>query len=202
MKKLLKMFLCAALTTALVGIGGCGPKPVSPYASQPHKNMPEGKSLNYGKGTITEETTPGEESLTAAGNTGQEGFGANSDHASDAYKREHGRSSPEMQPIYFDFDQAAIRDDQTGRLEHNAQYLNDHPSARVVIEGNCDERGTNEYNLALGERRAQNAKTYLIELGVDGSRIRTISYGEERPLFTGSDEDSWAQNRRDDFVLE
>ncbi|RUM36570.1 MAG: peptidoglycan-associated lipoprotein Pal, partial [Desulfobulbus sp.] len=106
------------------------------------------------------------------------------------------------QPVYFDFDQASIRNDQIPRLEHNADYLKNNPSQKLIIEGNTDERGTNEYNLALGERRAINAKTYLVELGVDGSRIRTVSYGDERPLFTGHTEEDWAQNRRDDFVLE
>ncbi|HEB68714.1 MAG TPA: peptidoglycan-associated lipoprotein Pal [Desulfobulbus sp.] len=107
-----------------------------------------------------------------------------------------------MLPIYFDFDQAGIRDDQTSRLERNAEYLKANPSRNLVIEGNSDERGTNEYNLALGERRALNAKNYLIELGIEEYRIRTLSFGEERPLFTGQTEFDWSQNRRDDFVLE
>ncbi|HFQ89009.1 MAG TPA: peptidoglycan-associated lipoprotein Pal [Desulfobulbus sp.] len=168
--------------------------------------MPEGKSLeNGGQGTITEEVGPSEESLDASGPGGGQALGSlnvNSDQNSEEYKKLHGRSSVEMQPVYFDFDQASIRTDQASRLEHNADYLNAHPGTKVVIEGNCDERGTNEYNLALGERRALNAKNYLVDLGVSPDRIRTISYGEERPLFTGHDEFSWAQNRRDDFVLE
>jgi peptidoglycan-associated lipoprotein len=77
----------------------------------------------------------------------------------------------------------------------------DLPNAAIVIEGNSDERGTNEYNLALGERRAITAKQYLVDLGIDAARIQTISYGEERPLFTGQDEDSYSQNRRDDFIM-
>jgi len=124
------------------------------------------------------------------------------DQNSDEYKKKHGRSSPQMQPIYFNFDQATIRDDQIIRMEQNAKYLKDNSSTNVIIEGNCDEQGTNEYNLALGERRAMNAQRYLIELGVEDFRIRTISYGEERPLFTGMDEFDYSQNRRDDFVLE
>jgi peptidoglycan-associated lipoprotein len=87
-------------------------------------------------------------------------------------------------------------------MEHNGNYLKNHPSAKVLIEGNTDARGTNEYNLALGERRAMSAKTYLREYGIEESRIRTVSYGEERPLFNGSSEDDYAQNRRDDFILE
>ncbi len=206
MKSITSLCATVLLTASLAIVGGCGPKPVSPYSTQANTNMPEGKSLeNGGQGTITEEIAPSEESLDASGggNGGAMGsLNAGSDQNSEEYKRTHGRSSVEMQPVYFDFDQATIRSDQVSRLEHNADYLNGHPSARVIIEGNCDERGTNEYNLALGERRALNAKNYLVELGVSPDRIRTISYGEERPLFTGNDEFSWSQNRRDDFVLE
>ncbi len=206
MKPMTSLFAAVLLAASLVLLGGCGPKPVPPYSSQANTNMPEGKSLQTGgQGTITEEVEPSEESLDSSGPGQGEAMGSlniNNDRNSEEYKKIHGRSSPEMQPIYFDFDQATIRTDQVSRLEHNADYLNSNPSARVIIEGNCDDRGTNEYNLALGERRALNAKNYLVELGVSPDRIRTISYGEERPLFTGNDEFSWSQNRRDDFVLE
>ncbi len=120
---------------------------------------------------------------------------------SDDYKRQHGRSSAQFQPIYFDFDQSSIRSDMTQNLVANADYMKS-ASESIVIEGNCDARGTNEYNLALGERRAINAKQYMVDLGVNASRIRTVSYGEERPLFEGSDESSYQYNRRDDFVIE
>ena len=112
-----------------------------------------------------------------------------------------GRSSSPMLPIYFDFDRFNIRSDQRDRIEENADFLKQRSSARIRIEGNCDERGTNEYNMALGERRARSAKKYLVNLGVAGSRIETISYGEEKPLNYGHDELSWSQNRRDDFVI-
>jgi len=192
------IFTAAALTLA----GGCSKKPVPSYSSQSGNNAPEGKELATGhQGTISEENMPAEETLDASGqNLGS--LSVNSDMNSEEYKRAHGRSSMEMQPVYFDFDQASIRNDQIPRLEQDADYLKDNPSRKLVIEGNTDERGTNEYNLALGERRAINAKTYLVELGIDGSRIRTVSYGKERPLFTGHTEDDWARNRRDDFVLE
>ena len=112
-----------------------------------------------------------------------------------------GRTSAPLLPIYFDFDKSNIRQDQRARLEKNADYLKQNKSVKVRIEGNCDERGTNEYNMALGERRAINAKKYLINLGIHSDRLHTISYGEEKPLLYGHDELSWAQNRRDDFVL-
>jgi peptidoglycan-associated lipoprotein len=111
-----------------------------------------------------------------------------------------GRSSAPMSPIYFDFDRYNIRDEMKPRMEENARILLDHATVRIEIQGNCDERGTNEYNLALGERRAKSAKAYLSNLGVNPDRIEILSYGEENPLATGHDETAWKENRRDDFV--
>jgi peptidoglycan-associated lipoprotein len=105
-----------------------------------------------------------------------------------------------MLPVYFNFDRSNIRKDQVSRIEGNAQYLRQNSQATIVVQGNCDERGTSEYNMALGERRAQSAKRYLINLGVNPERITTISFGEEKPLNYGHDELAWSQNRRDDFV--
>ncbi len=107
----------------------------------------------------------------------------------------------EGESIYFDFDKSFIKPEYRSVLEEKAQFLKDYPDIRVRIEGNCDERGTNEYNLALGERRSNSAKGFLTSLGVSADRIEMISYGEERPLFTGHNEEAWSQNRRDDFVI-
>lgn len=199
-----RLFIATALAGTVLLLSACSPKPVTPYETKSDTNMPEGKSIDYSGGTISEETGPSEESLDAAGGNGETmgSLSINGDQNSDEYKRMYGRSSTEMQPIYFAFDQASIDADQIPRMEHNAQYLNTNPTANVVIEGNSDERGTNEYNLALGERRALNAKNYLVELGVEEQRIRTVSFGEERPLFTGQTEYDWQQNRRDDFIIE
>jgi peptidoglycan-associated lipoprotein len=112
-----------------------------------------------------------------------------------------GRTSAPLLPVYFDFDKSNIRQDQRARLGKNAEYLKQNKAAKVRIEGNCDERGTSEYNMALGERRAINAKKHLANLGIHSDRLHTISYGEEKPLLHGHDELSWAQNRRDDLVL-
>lgn len=112
-----------------------------------------------------------------------------------------GRTHEGLLPIYFDFDKSNIRDDQKGRMETNAVFLKADRSVKITIEGNCDERGTNEYNIALGERRAQTAKKYLVNLGVPAANLSTVSYGEEKPLLYGHDEYSWSQNRRDDFVI-
>lgn len=112
-----------------------------------------------------------------------------------------GRTSGPMLPVYFDFDSSSIRPDQVERIEANADFIKEQEDVRIRIEGNCDPRGTKEYNLALGERRALSAKRYLITLGVDESRLDTVSWGEEKLLLYGHDEISWAQNRRDDFVI-
>lgn len=98
--------------------------------------------------------------------------------------------------IHFDTDKSDVRDEDKAALQSQAQWLARYPGKRITIEGHCDERGTREYNLALGERRANATKNYLASLGVDPSRMSTISYGKERPIAMGSDEQSWAQNRR------
>lgn len=105
--------------------------------------------------------------------------------------------------VYFDFDQYFIREDAVSTLQANAQILNaKHQDSGVLIEGHCDERGTSEYNLVLGERRAQAVKNYLMDLGVSSSRIHIVSYGKERPSCTESEESCWQQNRRGHFVLQ
>ncbi|MDH4317033.1 MAG: peptidoglycan-associated lipoprotein Pal [Desulfobulbaceae bacterium] len=112
-----------------------------------------------------------------------------------------GNTSKGMYAVYFDFDSSTVKSDQAESMEKNAAFLTKNSDLRIRVEGNCDPRGTNEYNLALGERRALSAKKYLVNLGIDASRISTVSWGEEKLLLTGNDESSWSQNRRDDFVI-
>ncbi len=113
-----------------------------------------------------------------------------------------GRTHEGLLPIYFDFDKSNVRDDQKVRIEGNSDFLKANSAMKITVEGNCDERGTNEYNIALGERRAQAAKKYMINLGVSADTLYTVSYGEERPLLYCHDEYSWSQNRRADFVIQ
>jgi len=98
--------------------------------------------------------------------------------------------------VYFDFDKDEIKPEFQQIMACHAKYLQDRPMAQIRLEGNTDERGTREYNLALGDRRANSAKNFLVNAGVAASRISVISYGKERPVATGSDEEAWAQNRR------
>jgi peptidoglycan-associated lipoprotein len=103
--------------------------------------------------------------------------------------------------IYFDFDKSELKPESQLALKNKAAWLKGNPTYSLRIEGHCDERGTNEYNLALGERRANAAMNFLTSLGVSGDRIKTISYGEERPADPGHNEAAWARNRRDEFKL-
>ena len=111
-----------------------------------------------------------------------------------------GMGSGSMDPIYFAFDSSHLDDVAQGRLNSLADHLSKNKDLKVEIAGHCDERGTIEYNLALGDRRAHSVKKYLTNMGVDGSRITTISYGEERPALEGHDESAWSKNRRAEFA--
>lgn len=112
----------------------------------------------------------------------------------EAFKRQ-------VRDAFFDFDRADIRPDGRVALAQTAQFLREYPDARVLIEGHCDERGSTEYNLGLGDRRANSAKEFLVSLGISAKRIETISYGKERPFCFESNEDCWQLNRRAHFVL-
>lgn len=103
--------------------------------------------------------------------------------------------------IFFDFDKSALKMDSQALLKKKADWLKANPAAKMLIEGNTDERGTAEYNLALGERRAEAAKKFLVDMGIDAKRISTISFGEERPIDPRRNEEAWAKNRNDGFVV-
>ena len=175
---------------------GCSKRIVdAPDPGEISTDAPAGTNIKYPPADYSEEGLPQEGTLDdAAGNI--------SPMAEMAGNGNMGRTSPGMQPIYFRFDQATIPPDMTDILIQNAQFLKENPSLYVVVEGNCDERGAKEYNMALGERRALNTQEFLADLGIHVNRIRTVSYGEERPVDTGNNESAWAKNRRVDFVTE
>lgn len=103
--------------------------------------------------------------------------------------------------VYFGYDSAQVSGSERSKLESVASHMRSNPSSLLVVEGHCDERGSREYNLSLGERRALAARAYLIGLGIDGDRIQTKSFGSERPVAFGHDEDAWRLNRRAEFLL-
>ena len=167
------LYLVAALLLACsLGVTGCGKKTAKTAPERPVAQTQEDA------GMMTE-------SLESTGDAGIM----------------EGRTSGPMVPVYFAFDSSSIDGDQVPRIETNADFLKNNQDVTIRVEGNCDPRGTKEYNLALGERRAQSAKNYLASLGVSAGRMTTISFGEEKLLLFGHDEMSWAQYRRADFVI-
>ncbi len=206
------IFLTTLLALSLIIFNGCLKKAIEPHSSsQEGSNFSGGTDIQYPPADSTgysetsigkEETLDDTAGLTSSEIGGNLSLNMGQAATSDDFKKEHGRSSMGLSPIYFDFDQATIKPEMADRMKNNALFLKQTPGAKVIVEGNCDDRGTKEYNLALGERRALIAKQYLIDLGIEPYRIRTVGYGEEQPLFPGQDDFSYAQNRRDDFILE
>jgi len=111
------------------------------------------------------------------------------------------QSIPELQTVYFDYDSYNLRQDSRHIVQKNAQYLSDRQDIEIIIEGHCDDRGTTEYNLALGQSRATAVRKYLGWLGINQERIRTISYGEEKPIDARTCKEAWAKNRRAEFKI-
>ena len=108
----------------------------------------------------------------------------------------------ELGDVFYAYDSSVLDAASRSQLEENVQWMMENPNASIIIEGHCDERGTSEYNMALGERRAESVKSYMVNAGVDISRMQTVSYGEERPFDPGHDEAAWAKNRRAHFVVQ
>ena len=106
-----------------------------------------------------------------------------------------------FQTVYFDYNKYNIKTSEAPKLSSIADWMRENPSKHLLMEGHCDERGSNEYNLALGEQRSLSVRRYLISLGIEAERLHTVSYGEERPVAYGHDEESWSQNRRSEFLI-
>lgn len=189
------------LLASLLFLGsGCSKKTVIPPENTGSADANGGKNIQY----PLSESGFSQDHQVKSGTLDDKQFAAGGSYAdtqSDEYKRIHGRCSENLFPIYFDFDQAGIRPDMVPVLTRNAEYLKSVPGGRIVLEGNSDERGTNEYNMALGERRAINVQQYLTNMGIDAGRMQTLSYGEEKPLFLGHDEEAYSGNRRVDLIL-
>ncbi len=174
------MYLSFLLLVGLVSLWGC-PKKTEMTSS------PESQ-----RESITAPAAPAPEVRSAESNPGMR---------SEVREERTERIAEGLKPVYFDFDKSYLRDDAKTVLRDNAAWLKAHPKVKVKIEGNCDERGTSEYNQALGQRRAASAKQYLATLGVPAGRIALISYGKEKPVCTGHDESCWEKNRKDDFAV-
>ncbi len=140
---------------------------------------------------------PASDTSTTAPSTGQTGSGAPQPGSQAHFQNAVGSSTT----VYFDTDRFNIDSEDAAALQTQAQYFAQYPQVTFTIEGHADERGTREYNLALGERRANSAKNYLVSLGVSADRITTVSYGKERPVAVASNEEAWARNRRAASVI-
>ena len=137
------------------------------------------------------QTTPAPDSSSSTNN-------GNTDGSSDG-NADGSESDQSLKDIFFTYDGHTLSEEARSALSGNASYLREMGALRVTIEGHCDERGTVEYNLALGQRRAESTRDYLLDLGIESARMATISYGEERPFEMGHDESAWSQNRRAHF---
>jgi peptidoglycan-associated lipoprotein len=184
-------FIVATLVIGTALFAGCAKRPATTAASAP---APTGAAATTGGtgGTAAAQPTTPPPAATAAPQT----------PATTARPQpKEFVAVADVKPIYFDFDKYDIRPADAKVLDSNAQWLKSNDQQLVLIEGHCDERGTNEYNLALGERRAKSAMNYLVSQGVQASRITIISYGEERPSCTQKTEECWSKNRRAQFLV-
>ena len=174
---------------AVLLLVGCGQKrPPAVAAAPPAPPLSEtGSALDH-SGTEPVEAGPDVRQI--------ENEGLGEDALSDA----SGEGGP-LEDVLFEYDQATLNDQGRALLEKHALWLQNHRTVRVTVEGHCDERGTVEYNLALGDQRAQAVLTYLVSLGVSADRLKAVSYGKERPLDPGHDEAAWSRNRRVHFFV-
>jgi len=183
MKKHVQFYLVATVVLGVLVLWGC-PKKTEMKTSQetPREQV----------------TSPATPSTTA---NGTENMSSTAMGGGESGERELTAGSG-LRPIYFDYDRSAIRADAGATMKANADWLKAHPTEKIRIEGNCDERGTKEYNVALGQRRAATAKRYLMDLGISSNRISLLSYGKEKPVCTSNSEECWQKNRRDDFAVQ
>jgi peptidoglycan-associated lipoprotein len=173
------------LLTAVMVVFGCAKTPVSTLTSSPPPT-----------GAATAPAAPPVATQSRAPEPAKEPTASTTRPAPSEFA-----AVPEVADIHFEFDKYSIRPEAARILDRNAQWLKSNGDRLLMIEGHCDERGTPEYNLALGDRRAKATMTYLVDHGVAASRITTISYGKERPVCTGHDEACWTKNRRAHFLV-
>jgi len=180
----------SSLLVAAVVLSGCAKRPATTQAAAPAPT---------GSASTTAATPPAPAPVQSAPPTAATTTPAPSSTARPAVQ--DFAAVPELADVFFDFDKYDIRPGDAKTLDANANWLKSNPNHLMLIEGHCDERGTNEYNLALGERRAKSTMNYLVSQGVQANRITIISYGEERPQCTEHNEACWAKNRRAHFLV-
>lgn len=184
MKRVLTVFAAAFLLAA------CETTSQDYAATDADADARAGSSAGAGDGTDT-----------AVGGVDQEGLDSEQRRGPEAGTQEH-LDVEVGDRVFFEFDSSSLTSDAQQTVEALAAWMRAHPRVALTIEGHADERGTREYNIALGARRANSVRDFLITLGIDSNRVETVSYGEERPAVLGSNEDAWAQNRRAVFVVD
>jgi len=186
----------SVLLVAAVALSGCAKRPATSQAAAPAPT---------GAATSTAATPSNvQPAQPSGGSTTPSGGGTTTTPPTSSTARpvvQDFAATPELTDVFFDFDKYDIRPGDAKTLDSNASWLKSNPTHLVLIEGHCDQRGTNEYNLALGERRAKSTMNYLVSQGVQANRITIISYGEERPQCTEHTESCWAKNRRAHFLV-
>jgi len=186
----------SVLLVAAVALSGCAKRPATTQAAAPAPT---------GAATSTAATPSNvQPAQPSGGSTTPSGGGTTTTPPTSSTARpvvQDFAATPELTDVFFDFDKYDIRPGDAKTLDSNASWLKSNPNHLVLIEGHCDQRGTNEYNLALGERRAKSTMNYLVSQGVQANRITIISYGEERPQCTEHNEACWAKNRRAHFLV-
>jgi len=187
------LILPACLAAALLLAAACAKKTIE---SEPYGGTPYSSPAGGGAAAGADQREGGR-----SGEVREEALAGGSAGALSAAAAAE-KQAIEDEDIYFDFDSALLTDAAKESLREKARWLQANPRARAVIEGHCDDRGTNEYNLALGERRAVSARDFLVALGIAESRLSTVSYGEERPKVAGTSEQARTRNRRAHFALE
>ena len=195
MKRLPLLLLSGLAVAAMAACGGKKPEPVTPVAG------PDADSLARAQRAHDDSMRAAQEEADRKAREEAERRQKTADSLAGI-----GRSTDAVKTIlatmiHFDYDKAIIRGGDAAVLDQKVAILQANPGLRIRISGHCDERGSDEYNLALGNRRATAAKQYLVSHGIDASRIETVSYGEERPIAQAHDEEAWAQNRRDEFEI-
>ena len=184
MRKHVQLYLLATVVLGLLVLWGC-PKKAQMTTSQETQTE-----------KVTAPATP-----SAEGDSDSRSSAAAAAGSGVGYGERTSAAGGGLQPVYFDYDRSSIRADAGATMKANADWLKTHPAAKIRVEGNCDERGTKEYNVALGQRRAATAKKYLTDLGIASNRISLLSYGKEKPVCTTDNESCWQKNRRDDFAV-
>jgi peptidoglycan-associated lipoprotein len=209
MKRRIQMFVifCMALSLITLGAASCAKKEVkveTPVVDNSAAEAAKKKAAEEAAAAAAKKRAEEEASAAARKKAEEEAAAAARKKAeADAAQKQlqDQINAVESEKIYFDYDKADLKPEAQSTLEKKAKFLQTNPAYSLNIEGNCDERGTNEYNLALGERRADAANKFLNSLGIAADRITTISYGEEKPVDPGHDESAWSKNRRDEFKL-